>query len=376
MANKKTNTIKETVNFSAINPTIEVNIPSAAECDVKGKDFVAYGEHNDYPDYLYSLYEDVPTLASIINGTIDYICGNDVTCNVERFSKTVNRKGETLNDVFEKCAMDKIVFGGYYLNIIRDAKGEVAEIYWLDFRNVRTDKKNEVFYYSEDWSRSYGRVKYLVYPKFVQSFNQASSVMFVKGSKSRETYPRPIYYPSIKSCEIERKINNFHLNSISNGLVASYLINFNNGTPSDELKNEIEKNINEKFAGDDNAGRIMLSFNSDKDHSAELIPLDVTDFGVKYQTLADRSRNQIFISFGTSGALFGNTQDGIGFNNQEYMAQFALYNKTRILPIQKEMCDSFDKIFGVENSVSIEPFSIVFEDSELNNVETESENIE
>jgi len=359
MASKE-KTIRQEVCMSAINPVINVNIPSPKESEIRGKDFVSFGEHNDYPDFLWSLYEDVPTLAAIINGTTDYVCGNDVICNVDRFKTKVNSRNETINDIFEKCALDKLVFGGYYINIIRDAKGDVCELYHLDYRNVRTDKKNEVFFYSEDWSKSYGRVKYLLYPKFVASFNQPSSVIFVKGAKSRDVYSKPLYYPAIKSCEIERKINEYHLNSISNGFTASYLINFNNGQPSDELKNEIEKNVNEKFAGSENAGRIMMSFNSDKDHGAEIIPLTVQDFGEKYNTLASRSKQQISVAFGANLNLFGSTTESLGFNNEEYMSTFALYNKTRVLPIQKEMIDSFDKIFGIKDSLTISPFSIDF----------------
>ena len=42
-------------------------------------------------------------------------------------------------------------------------------------------------------------------------------------------------------------------------------------------------------------------------------------------------------------------------------------SKTRDLPIQKEMIDTFDKVFGVENSISIEPFTISFDEMEMSN---------
>ena len=367
MAKSNKETIKTEQFFSAINPYIQINIPSPKETDIRGKEFVAFGDKNDYPSYLWSLYQEVPTLSSAINATADYVCGNEVICNVPRFEKTVNRKGENINDVFEKCAVDKVVFGGFYLNIIRDNAGNIAEIYHLDYRNVRSDKKNERFYYSEDWSKSYGRIKCLVYPKFVPTFNQTSSVLFCKGSKARETYTLPIYNSAIVSCEIERKINQYHLNSISNGFSASFMVNFNNGQPSDEIRNEIEKNLNEKFSGSENAGRIMVSFNADKDHQCEVTPFDIKDFGEKYNTLAKRSKEQIMTCFGTSGAIFGIMQENIGFNNQEFMSQFTLYNKTRVLPIQKEMIDTFDKVFGIEKSITIEPFTINFDEMEMSN---------
>ena len=77
--------------------------------------------------------------------------------------------------------------------------------------------------------------------------------------------------------------------------------------------------------------------------------------------------------FGTSGAIFGIMQENIGFNNQEFMSQFTLYNKTRVLPIQKEMIDTFDKVFGMEGSISIEPFTISFDEMEMSNTDNKLE---
>ena len=77
MAKSNKETIKTEQFFSAINPYIEINIPSPKEEDVRGKEFVAFGNKNNYPEYLWSLYQEVPTLSSVINGTVDYICGND-----------------------------------------------------------------------------------------------------------------------------------------------------------------------------------------------------------------------------------------------------------------------------------------------------------
>ena len=56
MAQNKKETIKTEQFFSAINPYIQINIPSPKETDIRGKEFVAFGDKNDYPSYLWSLY--------------------------------------------------------------------------------------------------------------------------------------------------------------------------------------------------------------------------------------------------------------------------------------------------------------------------------
>lgn len=144
----ETNT--EYISLAAIHPYVEKNIITPEEIDIKGRDFVSWGSRNDYPDYLLSLYNSVATLRSIINGSIDYVLGDEVRCTVEQFSLKVNSKGETIKDIIKNIAKDIFLYGGFALNIIRNRLGKVAEVYYLDFRNVRSDKKNENFYYSED----------------------------------------------------------------------------------------------------------------------------------------------------------------------------------------------------------------------------------
>ena len=70
MSNTKEN--KVLVSFSAIDPWLERNIVSPAETPVHGKDYIQWGDNNSYPDYLLELVKTVPTLRSIIQGTVDY----------------------------------------------------------------------------------------------------------------------------------------------------------------------------------------------------------------------------------------------------------------------------------------------------------------
>ena len=242
--------------------------------------------------------------------------------------------------------------------MIRNRLGKVAEIYYLDFRNVRSDKKNENFFYSEDWGKSYGRVKYLPYPKFNVDSTDASSVFYYKNIYN-QVYPSPLYAASIKACEIEKSINEYHLNSINNAFMGSYIINFNNGKPTDQQKEELEENVNEKFGGYQNAGRIVMSFNDNKENETTITKIDSEDFGTKYESLAKRSRQEIFTAFRAIPVLFGLMTETTGFSEQEFNEAFKLYNRTQIKPVQDLICDAFNKIFSTENALEITPFTII-----------------
>lgn len=175
---------------------------------------------------------------------------------------------------------------------------------------------------------------------------------------SKGVYPVPSYNASIIACELEKAINEFHLNSINNGFMSNLVINFNNGQPNDEQKEEIERDVNEKFSGYQNASRILISYNDSTENATTIERLNSDDFDEKYKSLAERSKTQIFTAFRANPNLFGIPNENNGFSKEEYESSFNLYNRTAVRPRQAELVDAFDKIFGVKGSLTITPFAL------------------
>ena len=357
-------------SFAAIDPYVDNKMILPVERFVSGKDLVEWGNRNSYPDYLLDLYNNVPTLRSIINGNIDFITGDDVsilplTDNLP--NDQINNRGDNIREQIKDIAKDYEIYGGFALQIIRNLIGMVAEVYYIDMRFLRTNKEGNVFYYCEDWSKS-GKKDVIVYPAFMpnlkwdtlddeQRNRNASSILYVKNVHT-QVYPAPLYAASIKACEIERLIDDFHINSLQNQFVSSAIINFNNGDPGDEMKKEIEDAINEKFAGAANGGRIMLSFNKNKESATDIVEFEVKDFGERYKALSEHSRQQIFTAFRANPNLFGIPTEGNGFANEQYAESFKLYNRTQIQPVQRLIADTYDKIYGTKGVLTIVPFSM------------------
>lgn len=369
MSNTKEN--KVLVSFSAIDPWLERNIVSPAETPVHGKDYVQWGDGNAYPDYLLELVKTVPTLRSIIQGTVDFIVGDDATILplVEGYAPGVmNKRGDTIMEQVEDLARDYETYGGFALQVIRGMDGSVVEVYYTDIRFLRLNKEGDVFYYSEKWGER-GRRDAIVYPAFRGDIAEkwagmskedrdrnASSILYVKSSHS-QVYPLPVYAASVKACEIERMIDDYHLSSIMNGFASSLIVNFNNGQPTDEMKEEIERDFDEKFTGAGNAGRVMFSWNKSKDNATTFEVPPVTDFGEKYKALAENSREKIFTAFRAYPNLFG-LSTSTGFNIEEFEQAFKLYNRTAVRPVQRMIADAYDRIYGQQGVLNIVPFSL------------------
>lgn len=365
------NSEKKNVSFAAIDPFVETNIVLPTEKVSGSKDLVEWGGGNQYPNYLLDLYRNVTTLASVINGNIDFITGDEVSILPlgERFGDGVmNAKGDTIREQVRDIAKDYELYGGFALQVIRDHNGDVAEIHYIDMRYLRSNKENTVFYYCEKWEKG-GRRDVVVYPKFMPGLDwaqlsdeergrHASSVLFVKNVRT-QVYPAPLYAAAVKACETERCIDEYHLNSIENGFSSSVIINFNGGDPTDEQKAEIEENIYEKFSGHQNAGRMMLSWNKDRLNATSVAEIKTEDFGERYAALSKHSRQQIFSAFRASPLLFGLSEDvDTGFSTDEFEQTFKLYNRTQIRPAQRMIADAYDRIYGMPGVLTIKPFTL------------------
>ena len=170
------------MNFSIFDNPVKV-IPTFIEKENTGKPYLNYGVDNRFPNYLWDLYMRSAILQSIVNGTADYADGNGITysdnANVQRLANEANKDGETLEDVIKKITVDYLVFGGFAFQIIYNKLGEINEIYWLDFRNVRRNKEGDKIYYSDDWVKHAN--DYIIYDVFNPNERKDTSVFYFKG---------------------------------------------------------------------------------------------------------------------------------------------------------------------------------------------------
>lgn len=364
------NSEKRHVSFAAIDQYVETNIVLPTE-KVTNRDFVEWGKGNNYPGYLLDLYNNVTTLRSIINGNIDFVTGDDVTILPlgDRFAEGImNTRGDLITDIVRDLAKDYNLYGGFALQIIRDHNGDVAEIYYIDMRFLRSNKENDVFYYNEHWEKG-GRKDVIIYPKFLRNLDwaslsdeerdrHASSILFVKNVHT-QVYPAPMYAASVLSCEIEKAISQYHWNSLNNNFCPDIIINFNNGDPGDEIKEEIVSDLEEKFSGYQNGKRFMVSFNKDRMSAVTIDAIKTDDFSERYKALEESCRRQIFAAFRAQPLLFGLNMDvSTGFSTDEFEQTFKLYNRTQIRPAQRLIADAFDRIYGSKGVLTIKPFSL------------------
>lgn len=320
------------------------------ERKMSGKEYLFWGQDNRFPQDLFQLYLNCPIMSGIINGTIDFISGNDIISDLG----TVNRDGETISDIIKKIATDYEIFGGFAIQIIN--LPDKKELYVLDMQRVRTNEDETKIFYCKNWGQ-YGS-KVVTYDSFDSRLNQPNSVLLYKGHLTRDHYPIPRYIGALDSIRTSCEIGKFHLNNILNNLSSSAIINFNNGVPSEEVQKDIERRVNDKFQGAENAGKTIVTFNDSKENAVTVERLSEDKMDEKFNTLNKSITQEIFISFRATPELFGFSSEGNGFSKTEFLESFELYYKTVVKPIQNDIIRVFEKIYGQENIISFVPFQI------------------
>ena len=363
--------VQVVATFAAIDKVVTSNVVYPTEVKVSGRDYISWGTKNDYPDYINELRRGAATLRSVINGCCDYIVGNGVQCNLPYESRAMNREGHTPGHIVRLLARDLMLYGGFCYEVIRSKDGTPVEVYALDFRFIRTNKDRSVFWYSEDWTKRFGKKDDVILPRFDKEAKEvAESVVYYCNSDS-QVYPECPFDGAIIAAELERAIDEYHWNSMNNGFSGSYIINMNNGVPTDEIREEVERNFNQKFSGHKNAGRIMFSWNADRDHMATIQEIKSSDFADKYDALSKRSRQQIFTAYRANPNLFGIPTENLGFSSEEYESAFKLFNRTVIQPAQQVIIDAFQAALSAD--MIIRPFTLDGAEENVNKPSTKEE---
>ena len=343
-------------NFSIVNLS-NYNSPKIRE--VKNKDYVSYGDDNNYFEYLIDRYNGSPTNNAVINGISAMIYGKgldatDSNTKTDDYTKMISLFKK---DVTRKLVYDFYLAGQCAVQVIysKDRKS-IAQLEHIPIETIRAEKADDEgeikgYYYFEDWKNISRSDEPLRIPAFGTS-SESIELMYIKPYRAGYFYYSPVFYQGgLQYAELEEEIANYHLNNIKQGLAPSMLINFNNGTPSDEERSIIENRIYQKFSGSSNAGKFILAFNDNADTQATIEPIQLSDAHNQYQFLSDESSKKILVSHRiVSPMLFGiKDQTGLGNNAEELKTASILTDNTTIKPLQNILIDAFDQILAFNN---------------------------
>ncbi len=322
--------------------------------EVSGKNFIEYGQDNNYFQYLIDRYNGSPTNNAIINGVSEMIYGKglDATNSNKKPNEYAQMKSLFNKDCVRKLCYDLKLMGQCAIQIIYSKdRSKILELEHIPVETLRAEKCNdkgevEAYFYFNDWAKYKRGNELRRIPAFGTS-KEGLEILYVKPYRAGFKYYSPVdYQGGTQYAELEEEISNFHLNNILNGLAPSMLINFNNGTPDPEQREMIERRIYEKFSGSSNAGKVILAFNDNPETAASIEPVQLSDAHQQYEFLSNESSKKIMVSHRIVSPMLVGIKDssGLGNNAEELQTASVLMDNTVIRPLQVTILDEIEEI--------------------------------
>lgn len=323
----------------------------------KNKEWVEYGEDNNYYGYLIDLYYGSPTNNAAIKAISDMIYGDglEVVQADRHLLGYLDLKKVFHADCLRNAAMDLKMLGQCAIHLVKskDKKKYVAAYHWpvQTLRPERCNDEGEIegYYFAADWTKLKRGQKPKRFAAFGYDNNDSECIMLIKPYSTGNYYFAPVdYQGGTQYANLEIEIANYHINNIMNGLAPSMLINFNNGQPPAEVKDMIEAQIQTKFSGSSNAGKFILSFNDNADSKADITPVQLSDAHNQYQFLSGEATGKILISHRVTSPMLLGIKDntGLGNNADELKTASTLFDNTVIRPFQRLLLDGIKEIMN------------------------------
>jgi hypothetical protein len=323
----------------------------------KNKDWVQYGDDNNYYQYLIDLYHSSPTNNACIKGTVDQIFGKglEVTRASRDLPGYIEFKKLFSADDIRAVAMDLKMLGQASFQLVKskDRKKYVQAKHFPQqtLRPAKCNDKGEIekYYYCPDWANMKRNHTPIEFRAFGYDQNANECILTIKPYSTGSFYFAPVdYQGGTQYANLEAEISNFHINNIMNGLAPSMLINFNNGQPPAEVKDTVEAQIKQKFGGSSNAGRFIISWNDGKDSSADITPVQLSDAHNQYQFLSQESMQKIMVAHRIVSPLLLGIKDNTGFgsNADELKSASILFDNVVVRPFQRLIIDAVTKVLN------------------------------
>ena len=327
------------------------------------KEWVAYGDDNNYFQFLIDRYNGSATNNAIINGMTELIYGKGL------YATDASRKPDEfamMKSLFSRQCMRKVTFDlkamgqAAFQVIYNKDKTKIVQVEHMPIETLRFEKMNDDgevtgYYYSKDWTKI--RKKGFE-PTRIPAFGygekgEGLEIYCIKPYRSGFYYYSPVdYQGGLPYAELEEEVANYHINNIKNGLSPSMLINFNNGVPTEEERELIERRIIQKFSGSSNSGKFILAFNDNKEMAASIEPVQLSDASEQYQFLADESMRKLMVAHRVTSPMLMGIKDntGLGNNADELKTASLLFHNTVVRPIQELILDAIDDIMAVNGA--------------------------
>ena len=327
----------------------------------KRKEWVNYGDNNDYYSYLINLYTNSTTNHAIISAIANMIYGKglDALDSSSKPDEYAAMKSIFSDHCLRKITLDLKLLGEACFQIVYK-KGQVMAAEHFPRQTLRAEKMNddgniEAYYYHPNWAKIKPNEK----PERIKAFGFGNGtepeIKIVKKYVSGYDYYCPVdYQGALAYAELESEIADYLINDVQNGFSGSKVVNFNNGVPNEEQQHQIKNDVLKKLTGS-KGEKVIIAFNNNAESKTTVDDLPLSDAPTHYEYLSNECSNKLIVGHRvTSPLLLGirTENNGLGSNADEIKTAALLFDNITIKPYQDLLTDCIGDILAL-NGISL-----------------------
>lgn len=329
----------------------------------KFKEYVAYGEDNNYFEFLIQQYLQSATNNAAIKSISDLIYGEGLCIEgLDKESKQVKEIKKLINHRdLKKIILERKMLGMAAMQVIYNRAGnnrKVVGIKHFPMHTLRPERMNadgviENYYYHPSWKDKSPSDTLKKIPTFGNS-KEAIELMILKPYISGYSYFSPVGYSgALPYCELENEISDYLLNEAKNSFSGTKVINFNNGVPSNKERQAISDDVKRKLTGS-KGQKVIVAFNENSDSKATVEDISLNDAPSHYEYLANEAMHKILVGHRVTSPMLLGIKDGgngLASNSDEIKVASQLFNSTVINTFQDEILDAIGEILELNGEV-------------------------
>jgi len=327
----------------------------------KKKEWVAYGDDNNYYQYLIDLYVNSSTNNAIINGVSNMIYGKglDALDSSTKTNEYAALRSIFHNDCLKKVALDLKMLGEASFQVLYK-DGRVVRSEHFPRQTLRAEKYNdegdiEAYYYHPNWAKMKSNEK----PERIAAFGfgngKEPEIKIVKKYVSGyDYYCPPDYMGSLAYAELESNISDYLINDVQNGFSGTKVVNFNNGVPDREKQMQIKNDVMSKLTGS-LGEKVIIAFNNNAESKTTIDDVPLNDAPAHYEYLSSEASRKLMVGHRVTSPLLLGIRDGnngLGNNADEIRTASLLFNNITIRPYQDLIIECIEQILAV-NGISL-----------------------
>lgn len=348
------------MNFNLVNLS-GYEMPQAIED--KRKEWVAYGEDNNYYWFLIQSYLQSATNNAAIRSISDQIYGEGICIDgKEKDSPEVKELRSFIGHrCLKKIILERKMLGQAAMQVIYNKSGndrKVVKVKHFPINTLRPEKMNaegviEAYYYHPNWAEKKRSDSLKRIPTFGNSTEKIELFIIKPYLSSYDYFCPPDYSGALPYAELENEIADYLLNETKNSFSGTKVINFNNGVPDIEQRELITRDVKSKLTGS-RGQKVIVAFNENQESATTVEDISLNDAPSHYEYLANEAMHKILVGHRiTSPMLLGikDSGKGLGNNADEIKTASQLFTSTVIAPYQDELIDALTEIMEINGEV-------------------------